>query len=238
MTSTRASGCAWWRAAPEPETDTASARWRRPGSGAGEPGRGCRRSRPPTETGVPRPSRSRRRRRRPKVRSWCREPPAQDTADPVDYSVAADGSIRVVAAKRSVTMPTGSALSAARLRALNHLHGRKPVVMGRRLQARVRSASHRAVRAAPSRLPRAPAGRLFCVAPHRRHRDLYRAPGDSLWSITQKSLQGAGLAVAAVQPGPGFRRSAPRHADFAAESGGCLRRCEPCTLAVDNRRCL
>src|ERR1019366_3716851 len=57
-----------------------------------------------------------------------------ESADPVDYSVAADGSIRVVAAETLGHYADWLGTSATRLRALNKLRGRTPVVMGRRMK--------------------------------------------------------------------------------------------------------
>jgi membrane-bound lytic murein transglycosylase D len=59
---------------------------------------------------------------------------ASQWVDPVDYSVASDGSIRVVAAETLGHYAEWLDTSATRLRALNHLRGRRPVVMGERLQ--------------------------------------------------------------------------------------------------------
>lgn len=55
------------------------------------------------------------------------------SADPVDYTVAADGSIRVVAAETLGHYADWLDTTAARLRTINHLRGRTPVLMGRRI---------------------------------------------------------------------------------------------------------
>jgi membrane-bound lytic murein transglycosylase D len=112
-----------------------------------------------------------------------------ESADPVDYSVAADGSIRVVAAETLGHYADWLGTSAARLRAINHLRGRTPVVMGRRIKLEFaqitpdefesrRRDYHERLQAA-------------YFASHRiAGTEVYIARrGDSLWSITQKSLK-------------------------------------------------
>jgi membrane-bound lytic murein transglycosylase D len=112
-----------------------------------------------------------------------------ESADPVDYSVAADGSIRVVAAETLGHYADWLGTSAQRLRTINHLRGRTPVVMGRRLKLEfvtttreqfeeVRRDYHERLQAAYFSAHRI-AGTEVYIA--RR--------GDSLWSITQKSLK-------------------------------------------------
>jgi membrane-bound lytic murein transglycosylase D len=112
-----------------------------------------------------------------------------ESADPVDYSVAADGSIRVVAAETLGHYADWLGTSAQRLRTINHLRGRTPVVMGRRLKLEfatttreqfeeVRRSYHERLQAAYFSSHRI-AGTEVYIA--RR--------GDSLWSITQKSLK-------------------------------------------------
>ena len=113
----------------------------------------------------------------------------QDTADPVDYSVAADGTIHVVAAETLGHYADWLGTSAARLRTLNKLHGRKPVVMGHRFKLEFervtpaqfeqrRRAYHAQIQAA-------------YFASHRiAGTEIYIArKGDSLWSITQRNVQ-------------------------------------------------
>jgi membrane-bound lytic murein transglycosylase D len=112
-----------------------------------------------------------------------------ESADPVDYSVAADGSIRVVAAETLGHYADWLGTSASRLRAINHLHGRTPVVMGRRLKLEFAEATHdefeQRRRGYHERLEAA------YFASHRiAGTEVYIARrGDSLWSITQKSLK-------------------------------------------------
>jgi membrane-bound lytic murein transglycosylase D len=112
----------------------------------------------------------------------------QDTADPVDYSVGADDTIRVVAAETLGHYADWLGTSAGKLRTLNRLRGRKPVVMGRRLKLafdhvtpsefeRKRRDYHERLQAAYFASHRI-AGTEVYVA--RR--------GDSLWSITQRNV--------------------------------------------------
>jgi membrane-bound lytic murein transglycosylase D len=111
------------------------------------------------------------------------------SADPVDYSVAADGSIRVVAAETLGHYADWIGTTAARLRAINHLHGRMPVVMGRRIKLEFAGTTHDQFeerrRDYHERLQAA------YFASHRiAGTEVYIARrGDSLWSITQKSLK-------------------------------------------------
>jgi membrane-bound lytic murein transglycosylase D len=109
--------------------------------------------------------------------------------DPVDYSVAADGSIRVVAAETLGHYAEWLDTNAARLRTLNHLHGRKPVVIGRRLQLEFdtvtraqfeqrRREYHEQLQAAYFASHRITGTELY-VARH----------GDSLWNITKRDLK-------------------------------------------------
>lgn len=112
-----------------------------------------------------------------------------ESADPVDYSVAADGSIRVVAAETLGHYADWLGTTAARLRAINHLHGRMPVVMGRRIKLVFADTTHDQFeerrRDYHERLQAA------YFASHRiAGTEVYIARrGDSLWSITQKSLK-------------------------------------------------
>jgi len=111
------------------------------------------------------------------------------SADPVDYSVAADGSVRVVAAETLGHYADWLGTSAQRLRAINHLHGRTPVVMGRRLKLEFVTTTHEQF----EEVRRDYHARLQ-AAYFSSHRiagtEVYIARrGDSLWSITQKSLK-------------------------------------------------
>ena len=159
-----------------------------------------------------------------------------ESADPVDYSVAADGTIRVVAAETLGHYADWLGTSAARLRALNHLHGRTPVVMGRRIKLEFATSRTMQFEAAPARLPRAAAGGLFRIAPHRGHRGLHCAARRFALEHHAEGPEGAGVAAAAVQPGPGFQGFAARHADLAAQSGGCLGVVNPARSRLKYRR--
>jgi membrane-bound lytic murein transglycosylase D len=111
-----------------------------------------------------------------------------DPADPVDYSVSADGSIRVVAAETLGHYADWLGLPAARLRALNHLQGRTPLVLGRRIRLdfdavprsqfeQRRREYHARLQAAYFASHRIDGARIYIV---RR--------GDSLWSITEREV--------------------------------------------------
>jgi membrane-bound lytic murein transglycosylase D len=113
----------------------------------------------------------------------------QESADPVDYSVAADGSIRVVAAETLGHYADWLGTSAARLRALNKLRGRKPVIMGRRLKLEFD-------RSTPAQFEqrRRDYHEKLQAAYFASHRiagsEIYVARrGDSLWSITQRNVK-------------------------------------------------
>jgi membrane-bound lytic murein transglycosylase D len=112
-----------------------------------------------------------------------------ESADPEDYSVAADGTIRVVAAETLGHYADWLGTSAARLRAINHLHGRTPVVMGRRIKLEFADITREEFE-----IRRRDYHERLQAAYFASHRiagtEVYIARrGDSLWSITQKSLK-------------------------------------------------
>jgi membrane-bound lytic murein transglycosylase D len=112
-----------------------------------------------------------------------------ESADPVDYSVAADGSIRVVAAETLGHYADWLGTTAQQLRAINHLRPRTPVVMGRRLKLEfartTREQFEQQRRDYHERLQAA-----YFSAHRIAGTEVYVARrGDSLWSITQKSLK-------------------------------------------------
>jgi membrane-bound lytic murein transglycosylase D len=112
-----------------------------------------------------------------------------ESADPVDYSVAADGSIRVVAAETLGHYADWLGTSAQRLRTINHLRGRTPVVMGRHLKLEFAKTTREQFEEA-----RRDYHQRLQAAYFSSHRiagtEVYIARrGDSLWSITQKSLK-------------------------------------------------
>jgi membrane-bound lytic murein transglycosylase D len=122
----------------------------------------------------------------PEGSQFAAAPTATDPADPVDYSVDADGSIHVVAAETLGHYAEWLELPAARLRSLNHLQGRTPLVLGRRIRldfAAVPTAQfeqrrrdyHARLQAAYFASHRIAGAQVYIV---RR--------GDSLWSITQR----------------------------------------------------
>ncbi|MGH8140942.1 MAG: transglycosylase SLT domain-containing protein [Steroidobacteraceae bacterium] len=111
------------------------------------------------------------------------------SADPVDYSVAADGSIRVVAAETLGHYAEWLDTSAARLRTLNDLHGRKPVRIGRRVQLEFDSVTQ-----AQFEQRRREYHEQLQAAYFASHRitgtEIYVARrGDSLWNITKRDLK-------------------------------------------------
>jgi membrane-bound lytic murein transglycosylase D len=113
----------------------------------------------------------------------------QDTADPVDYSVGADGTIRVVAAETLGHYADWLGTSANQLRVLNKLRGRKPVVMGHKLKLQF---DH--VTPAQFELKRRDYHERLQAAYFASHRiagtEVYVARrGDSLWSITQRNVK-------------------------------------------------
>jgi membrane-bound lytic murein transglycosylase D len=112
-----------------------------------------------------------------------------ESADPVDYSVAADGTIRVVAAETLGHYADWLGTSAARLRTINHLHGRTPVVMGRRIKLEFADITHDEFESRRRDYHERLQAAYF--ASHRiAGTEVYIARrGDSLWSITQKSLK-------------------------------------------------
>ncbi|MGA8708314.1 MAG: LysM peptidoglycan-binding domain-containing protein, partial [Steroidobacteraceae bacterium] len=113
----------------------------------------------------------------------------QDMADPVDYSVAADGTIRVVAAETLGHYADWLGTSAGKLRALNKLRGRKPVVMGHKLKLQFDQ-----VTPAQFEQKRRDYHERLQAAYFASHRiagtEVYVARrGDSLWSITQRNVK-------------------------------------------------
>jgi membrane-bound lytic murein transglycosylase D len=111
------------------------------------------------------------------------------SADPVDYSVSGDGSIRVVAAETLGHYADWLGTSASNLRALNHLKGKTPVVIGKRLKL-----DFKKVKPEDFEQKRRDYHERLEAAYFASHRidgtEVYIArKGDSLWSITQRSLK-------------------------------------------------
>ena len=136
-------------------------------------------------------------------------PQSADPADPVDYSVAADGSIRVVAAETLGHYAEWLGTSAARLRALNHLRGRTPVVIGRRLKLQFDTVS----RGEFEQRRRQYHEQLQAVyfASHRitGTREYSARRGDSLWSITRHDLEIPIWLLQQYNPGLDFNALRP-----------------------------
>jgi membrane-bound lytic murein transglycosylase D len=114
---------------------------------------------------------------------------SEQSADPTDYSVAHDGTIRVAAEETLGHYADWLGVSAARLRELNHLKFRTPVRIGARLRLDFRSATHED----------------FEARRHAYHEQLQAAyfaahrivgtevhivrPGDSMWTLLQHANQ-------------------------------------------------
>jgi membrane-bound lytic murein transglycosylase D len=114
---------------------------------------------------------------------------AASSADPVDYSVGADDTIRVVAAETLGHYADWLGTSAARLRALNRLRGRTAVVMGRRIKLEFTGVSREQFeqkrRDYHERLEAA-----YFAAHRIAGTEVYIARrGDSLWSITARNVK-------------------------------------------------
>jgi membrane-bound lytic murein transglycosylase D len=111
------------------------------------------------------------------------------SVDPVDYSVATDSTIRVAAAETLGHYADWLGTSASKLRALNHLKGKTPVVIGKHLKLDLKKVTpeefEQKRRDYHERLEAA------YFASHRIDgTEVYIArKGDSLWSITQRSLK-------------------------------------------------
>lgn len=110
------------------------------------------------------------------------------TADPVDYSVGGDDTIRVAAAETLGHYADWLSTSAARLRTINRLHGRTPVVMGRRVKLEFKATT----KAQFEQRRRDYHARLEAAyfAAHRiAGTEVYIARrGDSLWNITKRNV--------------------------------------------------
>ncbi len=113
-------------------------------------------------------------------------PPAAATADATDYSVAADDSIQVAAAETLGHYADWLELNAARLRTLNGLKSRTPLVLGRHLKLDFSRASHEQFEQRRRSYHQQLEATYF--ATHRiTGTQIYIArSGDSLWSVTQR----------------------------------------------------
>jgi membrane-bound lytic murein transglycosylase D len=111
---------------------------------------------------------------------------AAASADSIDYSVASNGSIIVAAAETLGHYADWLGLPAARLRALNGLKMRTPVVMGRRLKLEFPRATREQFEQRRREYHQRLQAEYFAM-----HRivgtEIYLARrGDSLWSVTQR----------------------------------------------------
>jgi len=113
----------------------------------------------------------------------------EQSADPFDYSVAQDGTIRVAAGETLGHYADWLGLTSAQLRAINHLKFRTPVRIGERIKLDFTQVK-------PG---------VFETLRHEYHRELQAAyfaahrivgtevhiarPGDSVWTLTQRAAQ-------------------------------------------------
>jgi membrane-bound lytic murein transglycosylase D len=114
---------------------------------------------------------------------------AEQSADPFDYSVAQDGSIRVAAEETLGHYADWLGITSARLREINHLKFRSPVLVGQRIHLDFSRVTQE----------------VFETLRHEYHRELQAAyfashrivgteiriarPGDSVWTLTQHRAQ-------------------------------------------------
>ncbi len=113
----------------------------------------------------------------------------QHDADPTDYSVAADDSIRVAAEENLGYYADWLEVSAQHLRDLNHMSARKPVLVGRRLKLDFHKVAHDAFEQKRRDFHQQLQAAYF--AAHRiSGTEIYIArSGDSLWTVTKRAKQ-------------------------------------------------
>jgi peptidoglycan lytic transglycosylase D len=116
--------------------------------------------------------------------------PAADTqqsADPTDYGVAADDTIRVAAEETLGHYADWLGVSTAHLRDLNHMSYRKPVLVGHRLLLDFHKVPHDTFEQRRREYHQQLQAAYF--AAHRiAGTEIYIArPGDSLWTVTQRA---------------------------------------------------
>ena len=106
------------------------------------------------------------------------------TADPTDYSIAKDDTIVVAAAETLGHYADWLGVSASKLRALNHMRHRRPVVVGHRIKLDFANVSREEFEGKRREYHRALEASYF--AAHRiAGTDVYTARrGDSLWNLT------------------------------------------------------
>ncbi|HVH83561.1 MAG TPA: transglycosylase SLT domain-containing protein [Steroidobacteraceae bacterium] len=111
----------------------------------------------------------------------------QQSADPTDYSVRSDDSIRVAAEETLGHYADWLSVSAQRLRELNHMSRAKPVLVGHRLKLDFHKVSHDVFEQHRREYHRELQAAYF--AAHRiSGTEIYIArPGDSLWTVTKRA---------------------------------------------------
>src|SRR5436853_20873 len=114
---------------------------------------------------------------------------AEQNADPIDYSVAHDESIRVTGDETLGHYADWLGVSTAHVREINHLRFGRRVLIGQHIRLDFRKVSHEAFEARRREYHRALQASFFAA-----HRivgtELYVArPGDSLWTLTQRATQ-------------------------------------------------
>jgi membrane-bound lytic murein transglycosylase D len=108
------------------------------------------------------------------------------SADPADYSVADDQTIAVLGAENLGQLARWSGVDIARLRQLNHLKPKAPLVMGRRLKVELRgvnAADFERERTAWHRALQAAYFTQYRIVGTDRHQ---MRVGESLWSLTRQ----------------------------------------------------
>jgi len=174
---------------------------------------------------------------------------AEQSADPFDYSVAQDDTIRVAAEETLGHYADWLGVTSARLRELNHLKFHSPVLIGQHIRLDF------------SRVTR----EVFETLRHEYHRELQAAyfaghrivgteiriarPGDSVWTLTQHRAQlplwllqqyNPDLDLTALRAGtqivmPRVEACSPRSAGLAAASRAACRSTR--TAGVTRRTC-
>jgi membrane-bound lytic murein transglycosylase D len=113
----------------------------------------------------------------------------QQSADPIDYSVAKEGTIRVTADETLGHYADWLGVPTVKLRTLNHLQARRPVLIGQRIQLEFPKVTREEFEQRRREYHRALQASYF--ASHRIvGTEVYLArPGDSLWTLTQHGTQ-------------------------------------------------
>ncbi len=106
--------------------------------------------------------------------------------DPIDYSVAKNGTIVVAAAETLGHYAEWLGVSAWTLRRLNHMPFRRPVVMGHRIKLTFRHVSRRAFDAERIAYHRALEQAYFAAHRITGSQIYVVRPGDSLWNLTRR----------------------------------------------------